>query len=113
MVSRQSTEKVIAKAEQQARKSEREGANEASITDRTVGTLRSPSIDKAGTGGGTTLPVVQEDAEGASRELNDQNEKNLSHSPTRIERGTNTPQHLPDIPALNRLSLGLTSNKSG
>ena len=112
-ISRRSTDKVIEKAEKQAEKSEREGASESSITDRTIVTLRSPSIDRAGTVSGTTLPVVQEDAEGASRETSLQNGKSLSKAPSTTGTATKVPQHLPDLPAINRLSIGLLSNKSG
>ncbi|KAI9799206.1 MAG: hypothetical protein M1825_004849 [Sarcosagium campestre] len=74
--SRSSTEKVMEKAERQARKTERDGANETQAPDRTIGTVRSPSVDR------TTLPVVEEAGEhgstsGRSREESVPNEKEM------------------------------------
>ena len=72
-ISRQSTDKILEKAEKQARKSfDKSGAAASSeaLRDRTLTTTQSPSSAEAnGTAtGNATLPIVEEDAEGTSRE---------------------------------------------
>ena len=66
-ISRPSTDRVIEKAEKQAHKTEKEGAAEDPKRDRTLTVVRSPSVERASGAGGTTLPVVEEDADAASR----------------------------------------------
>lgn len=69
-LSRHSTDKVIQKAEKQARKSiEKQGASEENVKDRTL------TAERAGGPGGATLPVVEEDGEGGSREDSPRDEK--------------------------------------
>ena len=72
---RRSTEKVIEKAEKQARKSEDRGAVEDERRDRTITAARSPSADRSNGIAGQTLPVVEEDGEANSREDSLTNEK--------------------------------------
>ena len=74
-IMRRSTEKVIEKAEKQARKSEDRGAVEDERRDRTITTVRSPSADRSNGIAGQTLPVVEEDGEANSREDSLTNEK--------------------------------------
>ncbi|KAL8643118.1 MAG: hypothetical protein Q9228_000243 [Teloschistes exilis] len=123
-LSRHSTDKVIQKAEKQAQKTEKQGASEENLRDRTL------TADRTGGAGGTTLPVVEEDGEkeaGGSREdsiryqrSNDHfssaeetnpvssGETQIHHRPSGGER-----QHLPSIPFFNRLSLGLQKPGDG
>ena len=74
-IARSSTEKIIEKAEKQARKSEDRGAVEDERRDRTIAAVRSPSADRSNGITGQTLPVVDEDGEANSREasLRDEN----------------------------------------
>lgn len=72
---RRSTEKVIEKAEKQARKSEDRGAVEDERRDRTITAVRSPSADRSNGIAGQILPVVEEDGEANSREDSLNNEK--------------------------------------
>ena len=72
---RRSTERVIEKAEKQARKSEERGAVEDDRRDRTISAVRSPSADRSNGIAGQTLPVVEEDGEANSREDSLNNEK--------------------------------------
>jgi 1-phosphatidylinositol-4-phosphate 5-kinase len=65
-IARNPTEKVMDKAERQARKSERHGANEAEIPDRKMNTVRSPSAERTNGAAGATLPVVEEAGEAGS-----------------------------------------------
>ena len=67
-ISRKSTDKVIEKAEKQARKSEEHGATEDERRDRTLSAMRSPSAERTNGVAGATLPVVEEDREASSRE---------------------------------------------
>ena len=67
-LSRNSTEKVIDKAEKQVQKTKKHGTLEDNHRDRTLSALRSPSAERTGGTAGATLPVVQEDGEGGSRE---------------------------------------------
>ena len=121
-VSRSSTDKVIGKAEKQAYKTEKEGAMEDPKHDRTLGVVRSPSVERASGAGGATLPVVEEDAEAASRDDSVHNEKSGGHIPDGVpltgERPTpmskdETPlpsdTRLPSIPNFNRLSMGIST----
>lgn len=114
-VSRSSTDKVIEKAEKQAKLSEKDSLDEDSVKDRTITTTnvgRNPSIDK-GANAPATLPVVQEDSE-ISREASLRDEKAKLPAENCIsqqesDKEKNNPGMLPKIPALNRLSLGLGS----
>lgn len=122
-ISRQSTDKVIEKAEKQAHKTEREGATEDPKRDRTLSAVRSPSAERGGGAGGTTLPVVEEDGEAASREDSVHNEKAgdsvLDGVPSTGERSSPTPskdgvrlpsdKRLPSLPDFNRLSMGMST----
>ena len=121
-ISRRSTDQVIEKAEKQANKSEKKGAMEDPKRDRTLTVVRSPSVERAG---GATLPVVEEDAEAASREDSLHNEKAPSGGvpdgvpltsegppPTPPEKdGMRLPddKQLPSLPNFNRLSMGMTT----
>ncbi|KAI9801687.1 MAG: Phosphatidylinositol-4-phosphate 5-kinase [Piccolia ochrophora] len=85
-LSRTSTDRVMEKAERQARKTEREGASEAHAPDRNLTTLRSPSADRTNGTAGSTLPVVEEAGEhgstsGRSRDGSVPNEKESTPSP--------------------------------
>ena len=116
---RTSTDKVINKAEHQAKKTETDGASEDPTHDRTLGAVRSPSADKTNGVSGATLPVVQEDGEAASRDVSMHNEKTGSLQPSReapiflVDRPPPTPpkdfvfahKELPSIPNIPRLSM--------
>ena len=111
-ISRKSTDKVIEKAEKQAQKSEKEGASEDPGKDRTL-TARHLSADKGGGGNGATLPVVQEDTEG-SREASIRDEKSQSRLLQKTSQTSTSNRDtaavnatIPNIPPLQRLSLGL------
>ena len=114
-ISRKSTDKVIEKAEKQAINTEKEGAQEEPSKDRTLSSMRSPSADR---GGGATLPVVEEDGEGCSREESIRGDSSQPKVPSNIERPPPVPEkerqvqetNLPSIPAFQRLSLGLGSS---
>ena len=54
------------RAERQARKSERHGANEDETPDRMIASIRSPSAERSGGAAGATLPVVEEAGEAGS-----------------------------------------------
>jgi 1-phosphatidylinositol-4-phosphate 5-kinase len=54
------------RAEKQAGKTERAGANESTSPDRTLSTVRSPSAERSGGITGQTLPVVEEAGEAGS-----------------------------------------------
>lgn len=121
-ISRHSTDKIIEKAEKQAHRTEKEGATEDSKRDRTLGTVRSPSVERAAGVGGATLPVVEEDGEAASREdsINrDANGNVPDHVPMTEEQPPLTPskgkkplpndKRLPSLPDFNRLSMGMSS----
>ncbi len=54
------------KAHKQSEKSERRGANEQAMPDRTLGTMRSSSADRTHGQAGSTLPVVEEAGEAGS-----------------------------------------------
>ncbi|KAF2267618.1 SAICAR synthase-like protein [Lojkania enalia] len=62
---RESTEKVMEKAEHQAERSWRRGSSEEDVPDRAVRAVRSPSAER-GEPGGATLPVVEEVVESSS-----------------------------------------------
>ena len=73
---RRSTEKVVEKAEKQARKSEDRGVAEDERRDRTLlAAIRSSSTDRNNGVPAQTLPVVEEDGEANSREESLRNEK--------------------------------------
>lgn len=122
-ISRSSTDRVIGKAEKQAHKTEKEGATEDSKHDRTLGVVRSPSVERAGGTGGATLPVVEEDAEAASRDDSVHNEKTGGTMPDGVpltgEEPPPTPfkdeqqlpndKRLPSLPNFNRLSMGIST----
>ena len=66
-LSRSSTDRVMEKAEKQARKAEDRGMTEEGVpADRTLGAVRSPSAERTSGVGGATLPIVEEAGEGAS-----------------------------------------------
>lgn len=126
-LSRHSTDKVIQKAEKQAQKSEKQGASEENLRDRTLTTDRT-------TGGGATLPVVEEDGEKdetGSREnsiRHDHERSEDAHHFSSSEETTNPMssgetqihhpieqqprkghRHLPSLPFFNRLSMSDSS----
>lgn len=74
-LSRKSTDRVIERAEKQARKSEEHGATEDERKDRTLSAKRSGSAERTNGVAGATLPVVEEDREASSREESLHNEK--------------------------------------
>lgn len=74
-VSRKSIDRVVEKAERQARKSEEHGATEDERRDRTLSAKRSPSAERTNGVAGNTLPVVEEDREASSREESLHDEK--------------------------------------
>lgn len=74
-LTRTSTDKVMIKAEHQAKKTENDGASEDPTHDRTLIAIRSPSVDRTNAVSGATLPVVQEVGEAASREDSMHNEE--------------------------------------
>lgn len=122
-VSRHSTDKVIEKAEKQAHRTEREGATEDPKRDRTLSAVRSPSVERAGGGGGATLPVVEEDGEAVSREDSIHDGKTGGGVPDDVpptdQRPPPTPpkdgmrlpsdKRLPSLPDFNRLSMGMST----
>ena len=124
-ISRRSTDQVIEKAEKQANKTEKKGAMEDPKRDRTLTVVRSPSVERAGGAGGATLPVVEEDAEAASREDSLHNEKASGGVPDGgvPSTGEGSPpappekdgmrlpndKQLPSLPNFNRLSMGMTT----
>lgn len=59
------TNRVIEKAEKQAERSRRQGADESAVPNKMLTSARSPSAER-GEPGGYTLPVVEEDVEGQS-----------------------------------------------
>ncbi|KAF2737973.1 SAICAR synthase-like protein [Polyplosphaeria fusca] len=63
---RQSTERVMEKAEHQAERSRQRGASEEDVPNRAVRVVRSPSAERGEPGVGTTLPVVEEGLESSS-----------------------------------------------
>jgi hypothetical protein len=63
---RSPVEKTMEKAQKQADKSERKGASEQAMPDRTLGTVRSPSAERSHGQAGSTLPVVEEAGEAGS-----------------------------------------------
>ena len=63
---RTSVDQTVEKAQRQAEKSERNGANEEAVPDRTLGTRRSPSAELSHGQAGSTLPVVEEAGEAGS-----------------------------------------------
>ena len=87
------------------------------ISHQTLSVVRSPSVDRNVGTAGATLPVVQEDGEGGSREESLRDDKFHSRSPTIPEKPPAVPpkdllsgeSKLPSIPNFNRLSMGLTS----
>ena len=122
-ISRSSTDRVIGKAEKQAHKTEKEGAMEDPKHDRTLGVVRSPSVERAGGAGGATLPVVEEDAEAASRDDSVNNEEAGGSMPDGVPlTGARPPlmpsedevqlpsdKRLPSLPNFNRLSMGIST----
>ncbi|KAL9100213.1 MAG: hypothetical protein Q9163_004378 [Psora crenata] len=83
---RKSADKVVKQAEKPGYRSEKEGASEKVSKDRTLGTTRSPSADRSGGIAGATLPVVEEDGEGVSREESIRDEKSHTRTPSHILR---------------------------
>lgn len=117
-VSRKSTDKVVEKAEKQAINTEKEGAQEEPSKDRTLSSMRSPSADRSGGVTGATLPVVEEDGEGGSREESIRGDISQRKVPSNTERPPPLPEKdreaeetkLPSLPTFNRLSMGLGSS---
>lgn len=116
---RTSTDKVIQKAEHQAKKTETDEASEDPTNDRTLTAVRNSSVDRTNGGSGAVLPVVEEDGEAVSREDSMHNEKASgllqvaeAPPPTR-DRPPPTPpkdsilrnKELPSIPHIPRLSM--------
>ena len=116
-IARRSTDKVVKKAEKQAYKSEKEGASEEPSKDRTLGAVRSTSVERSTGAGGATLPVVEEAGEGGSREESIRDEKSQSRTQSDLSRPPDVPAKdslideakLLSIPNFNRLSMGLGS----
>lgn len=118
-LTRTSTDKVMQKAEHQAKKTEVDGACEDLTQDRTLSAMRSPSVDRTNGVSGTVLPVVQEDGEAVSREDSMHNEKASGAPagdkalPALDDRPPPTPpkdsmlknKELPSIPHIPRLSM--------
>ena len=116
--SRQSTDMVIQKAEKQAQKTEKQGASEDNVRDRTL------TAEKTA---GATLPVVEEDGEAASREdsiprdqlpsdsqRSDDDPNLMSSGETQIVTTTERPsghKHLPSLPFIPRLSMTESAGK--
>ena len=100
--------KVIQKAEKEAHKTEKEGAVEDPQRDRTMGVIRSPSAERSGGMQGATLPVVEEDGEGGSRENINELDEKAQGKPV---DDRDDPQ-LPILPNFNRLSMGMSSKAS-
>lgn len=111
-LSRHSTEKVIQKAEKQAQRSEKQGASDDGVRDRTLTAERTSGAQ------GATLPVVEEDGEAGSREDSLRQEKSAGQVETEMEQvGSDEtvivrPQernkghrHLPSLPHIPRLSM--------
>ncbi|KAL8778313.1 MAG: hypothetical protein Q9213_007473 [Squamulea squamosa] len=109
--SRHSTDRVIQKAEKQAQKSEKQGASEDNVRDRTLTAEKNPSA---------TLPVVEEDGEAGSREdsiprdqvpmtqPSDDDTNPVSSGETQIvstTEGASGHRHLPSLPFIPRLSM--------
>ena len=117
-ISRRSTDIVIEKAEKQAHQTEKAGAHEEPMKDRTLSSVRSPSADRSGGVTGATLPVVEEDGEGGSREESIRDEKAESRTPSHTDLLPPAPMKdqnsmeakLPSLPNFNRLSMGLGSS---
>ena len=66
-LSRSSTDRVMEKAEKQARLAEDQGmTEEGAPSDRTLSAVRSPSAERTAGVAGATLPIVEEAGEGAS-----------------------------------------------
>jgi hypothetical protein len=65
-LTRSPVDKTMEKAQKQADKSERKGANEQAIPERTLGTTRGSSAERTHGQAGSTLPVVEEAGEAAS-----------------------------------------------
>lgn len=119
-VSRHSTDIIVEKAERQAQRTEKEGATEEPNRDRILASVRSPSAERTNGVGGAALPVVEEDAEGGSREDSLRDEKasgsalglqpsiqDQSASPLPAKKVPLNGAQLPTIPSFNRLSIGI------
>jgi hypothetical protein len=63
---RSPVDKTMEKAQKQADKSERKGANEQAMPERVLGAVRSPSAERTHGQTGSTLPVVEEAGEAGS-----------------------------------------------
>lgn len=63
---RTSTERVMDRAEKQARISQDDGANETRTPERVMGVVRSPSAERTNGLAGATLPIVEEVGEAGS-----------------------------------------------
>ena len=124
-LSRQSTDKVIQRAEKQAQKTEKQGASEDSRRDRTLSALRSSSAERSSGLAGATLPVVEEAGEAGSREdsLGQETlERQISRDPALGGSLKQRPQeapstlsssghkHLPSLPFIPRLSMNMSAS---
>lgn len=87
-IQRSSTDNVMEKAERQADRSRRRGADESDVPDRTIQAVRSPSAER-GDAGGYTLPVVEEAAESNSVGGRSGRSDAGPHSPREAEPSSN------------------------
>ena len=65
-LARSPVDSAMEKAQKQAERSERRGANEQAMPERTLGVVRSPSAERSHGQAGSTLPVVEEAGEASS-----------------------------------------------
>ena len=100
-ISRRSSDKIVEKAEKQAHKTQEAGVHEEPIRDRALSTIRSSSAERSGGVTGATLPVVEEDGEGCSREESIREEKLQN-------RTFSSSEQLPTVPMENQDSIELT-----
>lgn len=96
----EATDRVMEKAEKQARRSERHGADESNVPNKKLTSARSPS--PPGDPGGYTLPVVEEDVEGQSTGGRSGRSNEPSPQPD-TRRRTPSPQHEPPLSSELRL----------
>lgn len=101
-LSRKSTDRVIERAEKQARMSEEHGATEDERKDRTLSAKRSGSADRTNGVAGATLPVVEEDREASSREASLHNEKQATPLPQLDRTNVVLAQHAFERPEVKR-----------
>ncbi|KAI9845673.1 MAG: Phosphatidylinositol-4-phosphate 5-kinase [Thelocarpon superellum] len=85
-LSRSSTDKVMDKAEKQARQPDKDAVEESEMPERTLGTVRSPSAERTNGLTGATLPVVEEAGEGGSTSGRSRDESVSHDGATRDDR---------------------------